>query len=713
MKPKDLRGGSARLKLSLALVWVALHGTFAVTTSADVGLTSGRRLELIDTAGTLQDTILVEFAGSPQSIPLTNPLCPAADAQLIVRDDHEVFTATLPCAHWAATPDGFVYNDDTTATGIRQIVLDDHEIIIQGNGRIYGSRSLGGPLTFVQVELRFTGERYCGRFEAPTSTFVDNTANSVMAQGPSVACHPSTEITCASLAPPREGTCTVTPGVFGKLLVGDVLGPDLVYHGGQVLVNSRGVITCVGCNCGSLDLFATRVRCPDGVISPGLINTHDHLTFAHNAPHVDTGERYEQRHDWRKGLNGHTQIPTNPAPITAAQKHWGELRFLMSGTTATAGAGGALGLIRNLDQTNLYQQGLQQMPALLDTFPLGDGTSGTQLSSTCAYPSITLASTVAAEDAYLAHVAEGVDAFARNEFACLSSSSGGGQDLVQSRSTFVHAIALRPSEYAAMAQDGAALSWSPRSNILLYGDTAAVRAAARVGVRIVLGTDWIITGSMNLLRELRCADQFNRNHLGDFFTDADLWTMVTSGAAAATATDDAIGTLAGGRAADIAIFNGAVNTDHRAVITARPQDVVLVMRGGKVLYGDDAAVTKIPGAGACDTVNVCGIPKKVCLAELGTTYAALQAAAGGVYPDFFCGTPLNEPTCVPSRGVSVNGSTVYTGLPVPGDADGDGIPDGSDNCPAVFNPVRPVDTGTQADEDGDGVGDACDPFPLF
>jgi hypothetical protein len=36
-----------------------------------------------------------------------------------------------------------------------------------------------------------------------------------------------------------------------------------------------------------------------------------------------------------------------------------------------------------------------------------------------------------------------------------------------------------------------------------------------------------------------------------------------------------------------------------------------------------------------------------------------------------------------------------------GDADNDGVPDSTDNCPAVFNP-------TQSDLDGDGTGDACD-----
>src|SRR5207247_8416854 len=38
------------------------------------------------------------------------------------------------------------------------------------------------------------------------------------------------------------------------------------------------------------------------------------------------------------------------------------------------------------------------------------------------------------------------------------------------------------------------------------------------------------------------------------------------------------------------------------------------------------------------------------------------------------------------------------------DQDGDGIPDGSDNCPTVFNP-------SQADGDGDAAGDACDNCP--
>jgi hypothetical protein len=40
----------------------------------------------------------------------------------------------------------------------------------------------------------------------------------------------------------------------------------------------------------------------------------------------------------------------------------------------------------------------------------------------------------------------------------------------------------------------------------------------------------------------------------------------------------------------------------------------------------------------------------------------------------------------------------------PGDGDNDGIPDETDNCPAVYNP-------DQLDSDGNGVGDACETAP--
>jgi hypothetical protein len=50
---------------------------------------------------------------------------------------------------------------------------------------------------------------------------------------------------------------------------------------------------------------------------------------------------------------------------------------------------------------------------------------------------------------------------------------------------------------------------------------------------------------------------------------------------------------------------------------------------------------------------------------------------------------------------SLNGMDYLPVSIVGGDADGDGVPDATDNCPQTPNP-------NQADFDGDGIGDACD-----
>lgn len=520
---------------------------------------------------------------------------------------------------------------------------------------------------------------------------------------------PGSEVACGALAPLSSGTCAVTTGNTALLLEGDVLAPTTIYRGGQVAVDASGTIICVGCDCAATVPSATRITCPDGAISPGLINGLDHITFTQNAPASDTGERYEHRHNWRTGSGGHTQI-TSAGSATANQIRWGELRFLMGGATSTIGSGSATGLIRNLDRSSA--SGLPLEPVHLETFPLDDS-NGTQISSGCGYSNIDAAASVALYDAYVPVAGEGVSASARNELTCMTSTANGGEDLALQQTAFANAVSAVPSQLALMSQRGAGLVWVPRSNIRLYGNTANVRAAVALGVEVALGTDWTVSGSMNLLRELHCADSFNQTYLDAFFSDRDLWLMATQNAARHAAADVLIGSIAVGKLADIAIFNAASHDGYRAVVAADPQDVVLVLRGGQALYGDQGLITGLTTGGTCDALDVCGVQKAVCLSsETGMTLSALQTAVAGTYPAFFCGTPTNEPTCTPSRSASVSGSTIYTGAPSGTDTDGDGIPNASDNCPDVFNPIRPMDDSAQADADADGVGDACDPCPL-
>lgn len=515
----------------------------------------------------------------------------------------------------------------------------------------------------------------------------------------------------AALPAPADGTCSVTAGNGALRLRGLVLAPDAIYDGGEVLVDDQGEIVCVGCDCGNEPESegATVVTCPNGVVSPGLINAHEHLGFGQNAPGQWGTERFDHRHDWRKGKNGHDKISV-PGNATVDNKAWCEMRHLLSGCTSIAGSDSSDGFLRNVDGS--AQHGLNQPPVEYQTFPLGDsGGEQVPMAEACsAYPKLPGAGVFNGTDCYYAHVAEGINDFARKEYLCLSSTESGGVDITTEKTAYVHMVGLTAVDGADLAASRTGVVWSPRSNVSLYGNTTPVTMYATQGVLLGIGTDWSASGSMNLQRELACALLMNETYYGGFFTTHQLWRMATADNAAILALNDRVGALEPGLVADLAIFAARDEADpYRAILTAGVDDTVLVLRGGEPLYGDAALVAGLPASTGCPelTGGVCGVAKRVCTEhEVGKTFADLAGANANAYPLFFCGEPEGEPSCVPFR------PGEYTGEITAADSDGDGLPNDADNCPAIFNPVRPVDGNAQADADGDGVGDLCDPCPV-
>ncbi len=518
---------------------------------------------------------------------------------------------------------------------------------------------------------------------------------------------PIVPVGCEPLAPIAGGdTCAVTEGDPEVLLIqGDLVLPNGIQEAGQLLVVD-GNIACVGCDCAAdpQAAGATVITCPKGVVSPGLVNAHDHITFAEMKP-VPHTSRYDHRHEWRTGANGKQKLSTSQNKH-AKGDGWGEMRQVMAGTTSLFGSGGEGGFLRNLDVAARLE-GLSHGTADYSTFPLGDS-NGTMLTTGCNYPKFDQPGTVLKNVAYVPHVSEGINTAARNEFLCLSGIQAGGQDLTEPNSAFIHGIGLRTEDIGLLAAEGTGLVWSPRSNTDLYGMTADVPIYHRLGAMIALGTDWTASGSVHILRELSCAEEWNDVYWGGYFSDAQLVAMVTHWAAELLGFADVLGALVPGKVADVTIWDGAMNDGYRAILDAGVQDTVLVLRGGLALYGDANLMAALTGPGDCDALDVCGRDKQLCTPrELGMTTNQLQSELGSnVYGLFFCGQPTNEPSCLPSR------PGEYSGLPTAGDADGDGIPDAQDNCPDLFNPDRPVDNFVQVDTDGDGLGDVCDPCPL-
>lgn len=518
-------------------------------------------------------------------------------------------------------------------------------------------------------------------------------------------------VSCGTLTGPATG-CSVTAGSGDKILLkGIILGEQSVFQGGSVLISGDGVIECVGCDCAASATNATQVICPAGVISPALINAHDHVGWTTQPP-ASYQSLYDHRHEWRKGKNGKPKVSSGSSSYKADPLSWGELRNIIAGTTSLAGSGGTAGFLRNVDKGGSLNEGANLSSVYYETFPLGtvDRDDANLYDSGCSKYDIDAESVMKGNGCYLPHVAEGINAAAHNEFLCVSSSANSGNDLLEANSAFIHGVGVDATDGEEMASNHSAVIWSPRSNISLYGNTAPVTMFAHQGVLIGLGTDWTPSGSINMFREIQCADYLNKNHFNNFFTDKQIWEMATRNNAEALLIADRLGVIKVGHIADISIFDlGDAANAYRAVLNANVNNVLLVLRGGEPMYGDKDIMAKVPGGqdGCSDMGDVCGVQKTVCVErEMGKTYAALKAANSGSYGLFFCGVPTGEPTCMPNRPSEYDGVTAT-------DKDGDGVADGSDNCPNIFNPIRPMDNGKQSDIDNDGKGDVCDNCPTI
>ena len=544
----------------------------------------------------------------------------------------------------------------------------------------------------------------------PTETDTTDTTDTI---------EPEVEIVedCANTlpSPPAGEVCTVTgdPATAEHILIsGDILGDDRSWRTGCVLMEreTNGLIESVGCDC-TAPPDTLVIDCPDAVISPGLINSHDHIRYNLESPAEWGDERFDHRQDWRTGARGHTELDADDSDLHEAVLY-GELRMMLGGSTSIVGSISSVsgeGLARNLDKAE-HNEGLGGWEVGYATFPLGD-VDGTTAASGCeAYdidPEFVLEDRI-----YLPHIAEGIDAEANNEYQCLSGLQAGGTDLIADNTSIVHGIGLDASDVANVSESGAQLVWSPRSNISLYGETAPVVLYDNLAVPIALGTDWTPSGSATLLRELQCADTLNRDQYDSHFSDRQLWQMVTRNASVASGADGQLGRLLPGFVADIAVFAKNGRDLHRAVIDAGIADVELVLRGSDPLTGDaDVMEAVVADFASCEALDDCVSDHVVCMDGGETLASVLEAVGSDPYDLTICAPPADEPTCAPLRQDEDGDGLIYPTSSLT-DADEDGVEDGADNCRDIFNPGRPLDGFVQADADSDGAGDACDACPL-
>jgi hypothetical protein len=402
------------------------------------------------------------------------------------------------------------------------------------------------------------------------------------------------------------------------VLRGTIIIPEgVIRHGYVAIVNGR--ITSVSDKQPDLpDAIDVNTH---GIILPGFVDVHNHVPF-NVLPRWSPGRLFTNRNQWRRDPEYARTVrdPINNLRSShfCDMNAWGELRALVGGTTsimATDSQSCIHGLVRNLDFNSGYygttELNLEHIFNVID-LPPADSPAARAFFVGAARSFINNPFF----EALFVHLAEGTDAAAEEEFTFVNSRS-----LLNPKGAIIHGIPLGATDFQAMARNGTALVWSPRSNLELYGKTANIDAALGAGVEIALAPDWAITGSSNMLDELKTAANWNAEHLGSRLTDRQLIEMVTSTPAHVAGVDDEVGAIKAGLRADILVINGDHNNPFHAIVNASVADVELVFIDGVPLYGDRTFMEHFWKRSELEEINLSGAKKM-----LATPAANVSAA---------------------------------------------------------------------------------------
>jgi len=325
-----------------------------------------------------------------------------------------------------------------------------------------------------------------------------------------------------------------------------------------------------------------------GTIFPGLIELHNHLAYnALSLWHVP--RLFTNRGQWG-GTPEYQRLVTGPMKVLGLTEavmpslvRYVECKCLVAGVTTSQGielfsnAGARRyyrGIIRNVEQTD--------EPDLPEAV--------TRIADVDAKSPERFLARLKKQSCLLLHLSEGVDQTARKHFRALRLASG--EWAITSALAGIHCAGLLAEDFRIFGDRNASMVWSPMSNLLLYGATSRVKSARENGVRIGLGSDWAVSGSKNLLGELKVA-RLASDELQTGFSDRDIVAMATRDAASILGWEQVLGSIRPGARADLIVLDGTPDDPYRTLIGALETSLTLVMINGVARFGTSALMTKL------------------------------------------------------------------------------------------------------------------------
>jgi cytosine/adenosine deaminase-related metal-dependent hydrolase len=399
------------------------------------------------------------------------------------------------------------------------------------------------------------------------------------------------------------GRCAADEGAPRCAISGHIVTDDGAYPGWVVFDPGEGTILDI-CDRQEDVPPAALVIKHSGYVFPGLIDTHNHCHW-NSVPMWRPGRTFNNRYEWRGDDGDDPALLPDPeyvenvaepyrsvtdAGLWAISLYYGETRALIGGTTMIQGTNNAYpgSLVRNLENYSVYSV-------------VGDVTLGTP--ADIAYVRFLLKAGYI--NRLFLHVAEGKRTDLRSwaEFQFLDVVG-----LTMPGVVVIHGLALTDDDFATMAETGMYLVWSPKSNLVLYGETADVVGALAAGVTLALAPDWSISGSDNLLEELKVAYQYSVEHLDGIITPRQLFKMATSDAAKVAGIDDpsgeGLGRIEVGYQADLFLAPKFHPDPHVSLLKTYPKDIDLVFVDGTPVCGKRQSMEKWFAAESLDEIVV-------------------------------------------------------------------------------------------------------------
>jgi 5-methylthioadenosine/S-adenosylhomocysteine deaminase len=335
-----------------------------------------------------------------------------------------------------------------------------------------------------------------------------------------------------------------------------------------------------------------------GTIFPGLIELHNHLAYnalrLWHVPRLFTNRgQWGGTADYQRLVTGPMKVLGSTEGVMPSLVRYVECKCLVGGVTTSQGielfsnAGARRyyrGVVRNVEQT--------------DDADLPEAV--TRIADVDARDPQRFLVRLKKQTCLLLHLSEGVDDTARKHFRALRLADG--EWAITPALAGIHCAGLLDADFEVFGDRKASMVWSPMSNLLLYGATSRVKSARDHGVRVGLGSDWAVSGSKNLLGELKVARLASDETAADL-SDRDLVAMATREAASILGWQNVLGSIMPGARADLIVLDGTTGDPYTALVHAAETALSLVMINGIPRFGTSSLMTRLGATGERVTIG--------------------------------------------------------------------------------------------------------------